>query len=443
MLCLHFQPAMPKMPADLLIRHATLPDGRADMDVLALNGRIAEVGYAVPAPAGIPEVDAAGQLLSPPFVDAHFHMDATLSQGLPRANASGTLLEGIQLWGELKPLLTEEAIATRALQYCDWAVARGLLAIRSHVDVCDERLLAVRALLEVKRRVAPYLELQLVAFPQDGFLRAPGAMANLQRALDLGVDVVGGIPHFERTMADGAESVRLLCELAAQRGLRVDMHCDESDDPLSRHVETLAFHTQRLQLHGRVTGSHLTSMHSMDNYYVSKLIPLMAEAQLQVVANPLINITLQGRHDSYPKRRGMTRVPELMAAGINVGFGHDCVMDPWYALGSGDMLEVAAMGLHVAQMTSVQGQRQCFDAVTVNNARILGLEGYGLEVGCRANFVLLQASSSEEAVRLRAQRLLVVQGGRVVSRMAPAVAELTLQGRPTRVDFTRHPLVKR
>ena len=218
-------------------------------------------------------LDAAGQLVSPPFVDAHFHMDATLSYGLPRINQSGTLLEGIALWGELKPQLTFEAIVERALTYCDWAVAKGLLAIRSHVDVCDPRLLAVEALLEVKKRVAPYLDLQLVAFPQDGVLRSPGALANLERALDLGVEVVGGIPHFERTMADGAESVKLLCELAARRGLRVDMHCDETDDPMSRHIETLAYHTQRLGLQGRVNGSHLTSMHSMDNYYVSKLIP--------------------------------------------------------------------------------------------------------------------------------------------------------------------------
>jgi cytosine deaminase len=425
------------MPADLLIRNATLPDGRSGIDLLALAGRITAVGPALATPAGVPQVDAAGALLSPPFVDAHFHLDATLSHGLPRVNASGTLLEGIQLWGELKPLLTEEAIAERALAYCDWAVARGLLAIRSHVDVCDERLLAVRALLEVKRRVAPYLDLQLVAFPQDGVLRAPGAMANLKRALDLGVDVVGGIPHFERTMSEGAQSVKLLCELAADRGLPVDMHCDESDDPLSRHIETLAFHTQRLGLQGRVTGSHLTSMHSMDNYYVSKLIPLIKEAGVHAVANPLINITLQGRHDSYPKRRGMTRVPELMAAGVTVAFGHDCVMDPWYALGSADMLEVASMGLHVAQMTGLAGQRACFDAVTVNAARILGLPGYGLEPGCRADFVLLQAGSPAEAVRLRAQRLLVVRGGEVVSRMAPAVAQLSLPGRPAHVDFLR------
>jgi cytosine/creatinine deaminase len=424
-------------PPPLVIRNATLPDGRSGVDLLAEGGRFTAQGPALPAPAGAEVLDAGGWLLSPPFVDAHFHLDSALSHGLPRVNASGTLLEGIQLWGELKPLLTEEAIAERALRYCDWAVARGLLAIRSHVDVCDDRLLAVRALLEVKRRVAPYLDLQLVAFPQDGLLRAPGALANLHRALDLGVEVVGGIPHFERTAEQGTESIRLLCELAAARGLRVDMHCDESDDPLSRHIETLAFHAQRLGLQGRVTGSHLTSMHSMDNGYVSKLLPLIAEAGVHVVANPLINITLQGRHDRYPKRRGMTRVPELLAAGVNVGFGHDCVLDPWYALGSADMLEVASMGLHVAQMTSLPGQRQCFEAVTETNARILGLEGYGLDVGCRADAVLLQARSPEEAIRLRAQRLCVLRGGRVVARMAPATAELHLPGRPSHVDFTR------
>ena len=364
-------------------------------------------------------------------------MDSTLSYGLPRVNRSGTLLEGIALWGELKPLLTQEALVERALAYCDWAVARGLLAIRSHVDVCDDRLLAVEALLHVKQRVAPYLDLQLVAFPQDGVLRSPGAWANLVRALDRGVDVVGGIPHFERTAEQGAESVKRLCELAAERALPVDMHCDESDDPMSRHVETLAFHTQRLGLQGRVTGSHLTSMHSMDGYYVSKLIPLIEEAGVHAVANPLINITLQGRHDGYPKRRGMTRVPELLVAGVNVAFGHDCVMDPWYSLGSADMLEVAAMGLHVAQMTSQQAMRQCFDAVTVNAARVLGLEGYGLEPGCRADFVLLQARDPVEAIRLRAQRLLVVRGGRVISRMPAATASLALPDRPATVDFTR------
>ena len=419
---------------DLIIRHANLPDGRQDVDVGIQQGGIVAVESGLVAQAA-EELDAAGQLLSPPFVDAHFHMDATLSHGLPRVNQSGTLLEGIALWGELKPLLTQEALVERALAYCDWAVAKGLLAIRTHVDVCDPRLLAVEALLHVRERVKPYLDLQLVAFPQDGVLRSPGAWQHLQRALDMGVDVVGGIPHFERTMEQGAESVRLLCELAAERGLRVDMHCDETDDPLSRHIETLAFHTQRLGLQGRVAGSHLTSMHSMDNYYVSKLIPLMKEAGVAAIANPLINITLQGRHDTYPKRRGMTRVPELLAAGVPVAFGHDCVMDPWYSLGSADMLEVAHMGLHVAQMTSQAAMRQCFEAVTTTPATILGLDGYGIAPGCRADLVLLQASDPIEAIRLRATRLAVFRRGRCVARTPAATAQLSLPDRPAQTAF--------
>ena len=215
------------------------------------------------------------------------------------------------------------------------------------------------------------------------------------------------------------------------------MHCDETDDPMSRHIETLAFHAQRLGLHGRVTGSHLTSMHSMDNYYVSKLIPLIREAGVAAIANPLINITIQGRHDTYPKRRGMTRVPELMAAGVDVAFGHDCVMDPWYTLGSADMLEVAAMGLHVAQMTSQAGMRACFDAVTVNAAKILHLDGYGLDPGCRADFVLLQARDPVEAIRLRAARLKVFRAGHLIAETPAATARLDLPGRPASVDWTR------
>ncbi|WP_349358844.1 amidohydrolase family protein [Stappia sp.] len=421
------------MTVDLLVTNATLPDGRAGVDIACRDGRILAVEPGIAAEAGR-VIDAAGRLVSPPFVDSHFHLDATLSLGLPRMNESGTLLEGIALWGELKPLLTVEAVMERALRYCDLAVSQGLLAIRSHVDVCDDRLTGVEALLEVKKRVAPYLDLQLVAFPQDGLYRSPTAEANLLRALDMGVEVVGGIPHFERTMADGARSVRALCEIAAARGLRVDLHCDESDDPLSRHIETLAFETQRLGLQGRVAGSHLTSMHSMDNYYVSKLLPLIAEAGVHAIANPLINITLQGRHDSYPKRRGQTRVPEMRAQGITVAFGHDCVMDPWYSMGSGDMLEVASMGLHVAQMMSRGAMRDAFACVTTHPATILGLEGYGLAPGCNADFVLLQAADPIEAIRLRARRLAVVRRGRVIAESDPVLTRLDLPDRPSTLD---------
>lgn len=418
---------------DLLLRNATLPDGRTGQDIAVRDGRIAAIGPAIAGEAGR-VIDAAGRLVSPPFVDVHFHMDATLSLGLPRLNESGTLLEGIALWGELKPLLTTEAVIERALRYCDLAVSQGLLAIRSHVDVCDDRLLAVDALLEVKRRIAPYLDLQLVAFPQDGYYRSPTAVENLARALDRGVDVVGGIPHFERTMAEGAASVRALCEIAAERGLRVDMHCDETDDPLSRHVETLAYETQRLGLQDRVAGSHLTSMHSMDNYYVSKLLPLMAEAGVAAIANPLINIVIQGRHDTYPKRRGMTRIPEMRAHGILCAFGHDCVMDPWYSLGSGDMLEAAHMAVHVGHMTSRDAMRHAFEAVTTHPARIMGLEGYGIEVGCHADLVLLQARDPIEAIRLKAARLAVIRRGRVIAEAPPRSTRLYLDGRPATVE---------
>jgi cytosine deaminase len=421
------------MTFDLIVKNATLPDGRRDLDIAIRGGRIAAVEHGITAEAGR-VIAAAGHLVSPPFVDVHFHMDATLSLGLPRLNRSGTLLEGIALWGELKPLLTPEAVIERALRYCDLAVSQGLLAIRTHVDVCDDRLLAVDALLEVKRQVAPYLDLQLVAFPQDGYYRSPGAVQNLERALDRGVDVVGGIPHFERTMVDGAASVRALCEVAAARGLRVDMHCDETDDPLSRHIETLAYETKRLDLAGRVAGSHLTSMHSMDNYYVSKLLPLIAEAGVAAIANPLINILIQGRHDTYPKRRGMTRIPEMRAQGILCAFGHDCVMDPWYSLGSGDMLEVAHMAIHVGHMTSREAMAFCFEAVTANPARIMGLQGYGLEPGCNGDLIILQAMDPIEAIRLRATRLAVVRRGRVIAEATPRATRLTMEGRPSELD---------
>ncbi|HEX3446061.1 MAG TPA: amidohydrolase family protein [Chthoniobacterales bacterium] len=419
---------------DVIFRHANLPDGRSNIDIGVGGDRIVAVEPNLKAAAST-EIDAVGRLVSPPFVDAHFHLDAALSLGLPRLNQSGTLLEGISLWSELKRSLTTEAVIKRALAYCDMAVAQGLLAIRSHVDVCDDRLLAVEALLEVKRKVASYLDLQLVAFPQDGLYRSANGEKNLLRALDLGVEVVGGIPHFERTMADGTASVRRLCEIAAERGLRVDLHCDESDDPHSRHIETLAGETHRLGLQGRVAGSHLTSMHSMENYYVSKLLPLIAEAEVAAIANPLINITLQGRHDTYPKRRGLTRVPELMEAGVTVAFGHDCVMDPWYSFGSGDMLEVAHVGLHVAHMTSREAIQSCYDAVTVHPAKILGLEHYGIEPGCYADLVLLQAADPFEAIRLKATRLLVMRRGRIIAQTPEKWAVLNVPGRPEKVQL--------
>lgn len=406
------------MTFDLIVKGGLLPDG-SQADIAIAEGRIVAVEPGITAEAA-EVIDATGNLVSPPFIDCHFHMDATLSYGTPRVNASGTLLEGIALWGELKRLQSREDIVARALNYCRQAMANGVLAIRSHVDTTDTSFSTVEALLEVREAIKGMMDLQLVAFPQDGWLRTPGAERQVIRALDAGVDIVGGIPHFERTMADGAAAVRAACRMAAERGLMVDLHCDETDDPLSRHIETLAAETIAHGLQGRVAGSHLTSMHSMDNYYVSKLIPMIAEAKVAAIANPLINITLQGRADTYPKRRGMTRVSELLAAGVTVAFGQDCVMDPWYPLGSGDMLEVAHMGLHVAQMTGADQMRRCFDMVTATPAQIMGLD-FGLHKGARASLVLLDCSTSLDALRVHPARKVVVSNGEVVARTVPAV----------------------
>jgi cytosine deaminase len=420
---------------DLIIRNARLTDAKDLMDIGITGETIIEVTPALDVDAA-EEIDAGGHLVIPSFVDSHFHMDAALSLGRPRYNTSGTLLEGIKIWGEHKPHLTAEALRKRALQLLHWSIARGTLAIRTHVDVTDPSLLAVDVLLEVREEMKQWVDIQLVAFPQDGVLRAPGGKELFVRALDKGVDVVGGIPHFERTMEEGRQSVQWLCELAAERGLMVDLHCDESDDPLSRHVETLAFETSRLGLGGRVTGSHLTSMHSMDNYYVSKLLPLMAESGMHAVCNPLINIHLQGRHDTYPKRRGLTRVPELLTAGVNVAFGHDDIMDPWYPLGSHDMLEVAHMGAHCLQMMGTSQLETVLAMVTGRGAQVLNLEKYGLQVGCKANLVILQAKNSIDAIRLRPARLYVISRGKVVATTPPVISEVRLGQDHKEIDFT-------
>ena len=418
---------------DLIIRNCNLGNNEST-NILIKNGFIEDIANNIPK-IGCPEINANNYFVSSPFIDSHFHMDATLSYGLPRVNQSGTLLEGIQLWGELRPTLTKEAIKNRARKLCKWAIARGTLTIRSHVDVSGDNLLAVEALLEIKDEMKDYINLQLVAFPQDGLLRS-NCLDNLIKSLDMGVDVVGGIPHFERTMDDGSESIRILCELAEKRNLLVDMHCDESDDPNSRHIEMLTFHTNRLKMKGRVAGSHLTSMHSMDNYYFSKLIGLMAEAEINVIPNPLINITIQGKHDTYPKRRGMTRVPEQIKAGLNVAFGHDCVMDPWYPLGSHDMLEVAHMALHVSHMTGTNEMTECYDSVTSSAAKVLQIDKYGIKKGSYADLVILQCKNKIEALRLKPTRLFVIKKGQIISSTNPSEYKLQINGKSEYTDLT-------
>lgn len=423
------------MALDLLITNANLPDGRTGQWIAVTDGRIADVGSGAPPEGAAETVDAGGRLVSAPLVDVHFHLDATLALGTGgKYNESGTLAEGIRLWGEIRPLLDTDDFRRRAIAYCRLAVAQGMLAIRTHVDVTPSDLLAVEVLLDVKREMAPWIDLQLVAFPQMGYFSSPDMPTNITRALDMGVEVVGGIPHLEPTYELGQESVKRLCALAAERGLMVDLHCDENDDPNSRHVEMLAYETMRLGLQGRVTGSHLTSMHSMDNFYASRLITMMAKADLRIATNPLANMFLQGRFDTYPKRRGLARIPELMAAGCTVAMGHDSVLDPWYPLGRADMLDVAFMAVHAAHMSSRAGMHDVFSCVTEAPARIMGIEGYGLDRGCNADLVVHQAKDPIDAIRLRLPRLAVIRRGKVVARSAPAAAEIGF-GAPS-VDLT-------
>ena len=421
---------------DYIIRNAKLPGKDGTFDIGINDGLFTEISQSLQE-KGHREFDAKGYLATPPFVDSHFHMDATLSLGLPRLNNSGTLLEGIQIWSELKPELTAEALKSRALELLNWSVAKGTLAIRTHVDVTDPSLLAVDVLLEVKEEMKEWVDIQLVAFPQDGLLRTDGGKDLLLAALDKGVDVVGGIPHFERTMGEGSTAISWLCGVAESRGLLVDMHCDETDDPLSRHIEQLVYETHRLGLGNRVTASHLTSMHSMDNYYVSKLLPLMAESGIQVICNPLISIHIQGRHDSYPKRRGLTRVPELLESGVNVAFGHDCVMDPWYPMGSHDMLEVAHMGAHCLQMMGTSQADTLFEMITSRGAEVMKLEKYGIKKGNPADFVILQAGSVMESLRLRPNRLAVFRSGTMIASSPETLSTVKLGGRETKVSFRR------
>lgn len=418
---------------DLLVKNCILLQKKTPQDILIKGGIIKDIASKITID-NIPSIDADFHFVTPPFVDSHFHMDATLSYGLPRVNKSGTLLEGIKLWGELKPNLTADAIKERALKFCKWAIARGTLAIRSHVDVSGQNLVGVEALLDVREQMKDFIDIQLVAFPQDGLFRA-NCLNNLKAALDMGVDVVGGIPHFERTMEEGHESIRVLCEIAEKRGLLTDLHCDETDDPMSRHVEILALETTRLGLKGRVAGSHLTSMHSLDNYYFTKLISLLVEADLNIIANPLINITIQGRQDNYPKRRGLTRIPEQLNAGLKVAFGHDCVMDPWYPLGSHDMLEVAHMALHCCHMTGIDEMISCFNSVTADAASILHLDNYGINNGSNGDLVVLQCKDPIEAIRLKPARLFVVRHGKVISSTDPVNYELNLGAKTESEDL--------
>jgi cytosine deaminase len=416
------------MQYDLLIRHARLHRQQL-VDIAIQDGHFARISGDLSSDSATRELDVAGRLVSPPFIDAHVHLDAVLTVGQPRYNTTGTLIEGIQIWSERKPSLTHEDVKRRALEEIRWEVAQGTLYIRSHVDVCDPNLVALRALLEVREEVRDICNLQLVAFPQDGILSFPNGRELMRKAVELGCDLVGGIPHHEWTRDMGVEDVHYAFALAKEFQRDIDIHCDETDDPLSRFTEVMAADTLQQGWQGRVTASHCTAMHSYDNAYAFKLIRLLARAQVSVVANPFDNVVLQGRFDTYPKRRGITRVKELLAAGVNVALGHDSIMDPWFPLGRGDMLAAAQLTLFLCHMSGYEEINDVLDLITANAAKALRIDdSYGIAEGKPANFLVLDASSAFEALRLVPIRLHVFKDGREVAYSSPGRSMLRRAG---------------
>jgi cytosine/creatinine deaminase len=417
------------MSYDLLLRHARLHRSQELVDIAIQDGHFVRIANDLTSATATREIDADGRLVVPPFIDAHVHLDAVLTVGQPRYNTTGTLLEGIQIWSERKPNLTHEDVKQRALEEIRWEVAQGTLHIRSHVDVCDPDLIALRALIEVREEVRDICDLQLVAFPQDGILSFPNGRELMRKAMELGCDVVGGIPHHEWTRDMGVEDVHYAFALAKEFNRDIDCHCDETDDPLSRFTEVMAADTIEQGWQGRVTASHCTAMHSYDNAYAFKLIRLLARAQVNVIANPFDNSVLQGRFDTYPKRRGITRVKELLADGVNVALGHDSIMDPWFPLGKGDMLAAAQLALFLCHMSGSEEIDNVLDLITTNGARTLRIEDrYGIVAGKPADFLVLDAPSAFEALRLVPARLHVFKAGREVAHTTPGSSRVIREG---------------
>lgn len=413
---------------DLIIRNAQIA-------VSSNQTQIADIGIqkgliTAIAPQLIAEshqtIDAQNKWVSPPFVESHIHLDSVLTAGHPRWNQSGTLFEGIEIWRDYKQTITLEEVKTRSIAALKQQAQYGVLYVRTHADVSEKNLIALQALLEVREQVKDWMTLQVVAFPQDGIYGNPDTESLLEKALKLGADAVGGIPHYEMTREDGVKSVHRIFELAQKYDRLIDIHCDEIDDEQSRFLEVVAACAIRSDYGDRTTASHTTAFASYNNAYALKLMGLLKRSVINFVSNPLINITLQGRTDTYPKRRGITRVKELWQAGLNVSLGHDCIQDPWYSLGTGNLLDVANMAVHGCQMTGMDEIRACYEMVTWNGAKTLNIQDYGLKVGNPANIIVLDGDNPYDIIRRRSSVLFVVSSGRVIATTHPNQVEWLL-----------------
>lgn len=422
---------------DLILRNCLLRDN-VDLIDIAIKNSIIELIEPKITKKSNQEIDLAGAIVLSAFSDPHVHLDAVLTAGYPRHNESGTLLEGIQIWSERKKELTFDDVYKRAVQAIKWSVAQGTLNIRTHVDTCDESLVALRALIKVKEDLKNFANIQIVAFPQEGVLCFPRGVELLEESLKLGADCVGGIPHFEWTREDGIRQLEIVFDLAAKYDRKIDIHCDETDDEESRFLEHVCALAIRYKIGEKVVAGHTTAMHSYNNAYAFKLIRLVARSGISIIANPLDNAILQGRFDTYPKRRGLTRVKELLSAGVNVGIGHDSIMDPWYPLGRGQMLQAAFVLLHMCQMSGRSEQADVLNMLTYNNAKALGIMNYDIKVGNKANLTALDAYNEFDVLRLMPSALYVIKEGQVVAQTPKVEAKVYFGTNEEIVNFTHY-----
>ena len=421
----------------MIIKNAKLRGKDELYSIVVKDGKIEEVSTQVDM-GGHEVIDVNGALVLPPFIEPHIHLDSTLTAGEPEWNLSGTLFEGIERWSERKKSLTKEDVKYRSKTALKWQVAQGIQHVRTHVDVTDPKLIALEALLEVKEEMKDYVDLQLVAFPQEGIQSFPNGAELVEEALKMGADVVGGIPHYEFTREYGVQSMKTAFDLAEKYNVLVDIHCDEIDDEQSRFVEVVVKEAYERGLGSRVTASHTTAMGSYNNAYASKLFRILKMSEINFVSNPLVNIHLQGRFDTYPKRRGLTRVKELLEAGMNVCFGQDDIFDPWYPLGTGNMLQVLHMGIHAAQLMGYEQIVDSIDLITKNSAKTLNIEdNYGIEEGKPANFIILDAESEYDTIRKQAKVRYSIRNGKIIAETKPSETMLLLDGSNEMVDFNR------
>lgn len=395
----------------MLLKNVCIENNSELLDVRIKDGVFTEIAKGLISSKGEEVIDLTGKLILPPLVESHIHLDTALTVGDPDYNHSGTLYEGIALWAERKKKLSKKDVKDRALRAINMEIAHGVQYVRSHVDICDNRMVALEALLELKEEISDKVELQLIGFPQEGILSYPNGKELVLKAIELGVDGIGAIPHYEFTREYSVESLNFITEIAARKQILVDVHCDETDDDSSRGLETLAARTAEIGNGEYVTASHTTAMHSYSEPYMGRLMRVLQKANLNFVANPLVNTNLQGRYDSYPKRRGVTRVNELIANGLNVSFGQDDIRDPWYPMGNGNLRDVVFMGLHVLQLTGYEDIQNSYKFITHNGAKTLHLKNYGIRLGNPANFIVYDATSYYDALTNNSKLLYSVHNG--------------------------------